>query len=812
MSVGSAHIYTEETVRRWTSPCTLNSLITKLEDTDGLVTKINEEQDSYTATIDAAIDLMNLSGVTKDISLDNFLARPILIQTYPWAINTSAQFDLVPLRDFILNSYVAEKVNRFAYISGTVHVKFTCTGTMFHYGKAIAALCPWPNLENEGLYVNQLSQLPYIVIDPNTATGGTLEIPFMYPRNGVPIARVADSDETYAKVYVRTINDLLVMGDTTTGVSIQAYIWMTNVKFIMPTCGTLNSEIMKDVTELGTTAMEIATKSPVIGKYARASRIAMKAGKDIAAEFGYSRPNKPIVEARMLPQQTSNLANMNVFDISPKLSMDAQQEVYVDGKSIGATNDDDMFLTNIVTRESLIYTVDWTDSTLTTEPLFRTGVTPSITVEGTNEYVQTPSSHVANCFSTWRGSMIFRIEIVATPFHRGKLKITYDPLNDFNSTSGFNELNLSYSQIIDLSTTRNYEFCIGWGTNRPFLNTTPINFINFTVDPTDTLFDPLVHNGVLTISQLAPLTAGILSPGGSFGKVYVNIYARSADDMIFASPTAARWAREARVGYATFNAAPLQLSENPGGNTKPGGADLEICLNESPMYYNDGTLTNIHYGENISSLRQLLKRYMYSETLAVDLNTTSARNLYRYIDASSDIPVFRTADNEYLNTFINWFYPSFAGFKGGTRWKYLVHGPIGNWTLQSIVRNPIFQPSRGSFLIGDNLSAASIRSGFAASMLQFGYGGTLTMPLLQPMIEAELPYYSSRKFIPIKTLRVNEDTGGMTNTMFHNYQIYYNGSTVTPTTFIPIHKFVAVADDFSFFFYRFGPVVKLNPV
>ena len=324
----------------------LDSVEVDSGDQDGKVTKIEENGEVYTSQVSNNYDALATAGTVPEASIGQFLARPVLVGRYTWNIGEYPPQTLNPLALFLADPYVKDKIQNYSFIRGKLHMKFTITGSSFHYGKLIAAVEHWPS--GEGLWLNQLTQLPYVVLDPNTATGGTLEIPFLFPFNAYPLTVQDRTGMDYAKVHLRTVNNLTVMGDTTLPVYIQAYVWMTEVSLYMPTAARLDSELAKSAVELGNTLTAAATTAPVIGKYARATMIAAQAAKDIGAELGFSRPNKPIVETKVLTQQVSNLSNFNTFDTSAKLALDAQQETYVDGLSVGMGSSDDMSFSNIV--------------------------------------------------------------------------------------------------------------------------------------------------------------------------------------------------------------------------------------------------------------------------------------------------------------------------------------------------------------------------------------------------------------------------------------------------------------------------------
>lgn len=812
-------------------------------DTDGVVLKVDESLPSPVVSIEAEVDYTSSIGVTSDISLEKFLERPILIMRETWALNTSFSTRLVPFNTFISDNRVNERIKNFAYITGTVHVKFLTTGTAFHFGKILAAYEPWAPVA-ESPSINQISVLPYVVIDPNTATGGTLQMPLILPYNAY---NLHDGNNDFPiSIHVRSLNNLTVIGDSNTPVEVTALCWMTDVKFIMPTYGpsipsrTVNSMSEKDLPPEKLPTTDIIAKTPLsvtLGRYLKASQVILKNSLEMAALMGFSKPNVPMTETRMRNMQTASLSNVNLPDTSVKLTMDSKQEVFIDGVVAGCGTCDEMDFNTIVQKEMLIDQFDWGPDTESNTSLWRCAVTPCVGVPAVQGFQLTPMGQVANCFESWRGTMIYRIEIVGTPFHRGKLRVLYDPYHAYRNNEGYDEMNVAYSQIIDLSETRNYEFCVGWGTNFNYLPTTSCGLESFTTDSSTTDIEDIrtESNGYLTISVFSPMSVGLASVGSDGALAFVNVYARMSDDSSFGKPVE-KFMRD-KIMYKCFSELPsnvrsmaLQLTENPGGNNIPGDKHI-ICINQVPEFHDSGELSGIHFGERVSSVRQLLKRYCLSNVIVGTRFASSGASLFKYTLSMSMLPLFRrfttisptaqTASSEFRmcrNTWLNWFYPSYLGHRGGSRWKFFSRADIGIMQYQESsnssgnfffeVSTPVFPAGSNAFVQARNILVESV---------SYENGGALSTPVLNPTLEVEVPYYSRYRFKLNNDLELTRPgLTGMERPGYFLYQNYFLGATGTNNLYLPVLQFFACADDFSLLYYKYAPCVQSvntpNPV
>eukprot|EP00995_Heteronema_vittatum_P007132 NODE_226_length_1615_cov_216.134738_g160_i0.p1 GENE.NODE_226_length_1615_cov_216.134738_g160_i0~~NODE_226_length_1615_cov_216.134738_g160_i0.p1 ORF type:complete len:506 (-),score=-34.29 NODE_226_length_1615_cov_216.134738_g160_i0:98-1594(-) len=136
--------------------------------------------------------------------------------------------------------------------------------------------------------------------------------------------------------------------------------------------------------------------------------------------------------------------------------------------------------------------------------------------------------YVASAFAYWRGSITFRIDIVKSGFHNGKIAVMYEPNHGqeviISADVAFNK---NFVEVIDIATTSSFEFTVEWASHLPWLRVFP---------PEDwesaQAIGPIVANNSEQINgfvNIYPFTA-LQSNDGS--DIELNVFVRS-ENMVF---------------------------------------------------------------------------------------------------------------------------------------------------------------------------------------------------------------------------------------------------------------------------------------
>jgi hypothetical protein len=62
-------------------------------------------------------------------------------------------------------------------------------------------------------------------------------------------------------------------------------------------------------------------------------------------------------------------------------------------------------------------------------------------------------------FDCWQGSIKFRFNVVCSEYHRGRLRIVYNPKGNPGGAVPFNQ---TYSTVIDITESRDFEYEVKW--------------------------------------------------------------------------------------------------------------------------------------------------------------------------------------------------------------------------------------------------------------------------------------------------------------------------------------------------------------
>jgi hypothetical protein len=270
-------------------------------------------------------------------------------------------------------------------------------------------------------------------------------------------------------------------------------------------------------------------KAPVIGKYARATSIAAGGMADIARLFGYCAPCQLDPPRAVANNGAYNMSVTNTEDYTNKLAMDAKQELCVDPRTTGLSDVDEMAIKSIVTRESYLNSFTWSNESAPETLLVQYDVTPVLydTVLNTEIHC-TPMCYIANLFDYWRGSIKFRFQVVGSSFHKGRLKIVYDPV--FQVTD---EYNTNYTTVIDIAESKDFTVEIGWGSPYGWLRCSNCvsSSVPFRATPR-VVSDFTKINGTLSVFVVNELT----SPSDDVSSIEVNTFVKGGDDLEFAVP------------------------------------------------------------------------------------------------------------------------------------------------------------------------------------------------------------------------------------------------------------------------------------
>lgn len=634
---------------------------------------------------------------TPDLNLGSFLARPTLIHSRAWtqADLTGTVATINPWSLFLGNTAIKKKIDNYAFLRGKLHIKVVINATPFQYGCMRVAYKPLAGLLTEkisGSAQGQLipqSQLPGFYIWPASNMGGEMELPFLYHKNWLDITSAADVAAFGSIEYI--IYSLLQVAITggSTSITVRTLAWMTDVE-LMGSTSKLSLQAGGD--EYGTGAVSapatavanaasFLTKIPIIGPFARATQIGASAVSRIATLFGYTNPPNIADVHGFYPMSAPQLATAEISVPYQKLSLDPKTELSIDPSPFAVDGQDQLSLAYIKDRESLFGTFTWSQSNNTDDLLLNARVTPDLkyfdVVNNSSATAvgyrcnHTPLSYLTPLFENWRGSLVIRLKAVCTKYHKGRLRVSFDPLNNIATTNP--DTNTVYTYILDLGETDEIEFEIPYHQALAWLTCAPrADSDNWAAG--GSTFGPRLgnDNGAFTVRVFNVLEAPV-SPAD----VTVLCYVKGGHDFEFANPT----------GSITSSVAPL-----PSFFALQSEYTVHTVMGEKSKPHPERY--GLNFGESVLSLRKLLHRSVVMDTVPLPTGVVSAYNIYRkgymrmpytpgYVTGSTltttaNKVVAASGTASYaFNTMhpIPWVTGMFVGYRGSVNYAVTVNSP-----------------------------------------------------------------------------------------------------------------------------------------
>jgi len=413
----------------------------------------------------------------------------------------------------------------------------------------------------------------------------------------------------------------------------------------------------------------LLSRVPFIGPYAMATSMQATRIGDAAKYFGFTKPaivsNTVFNKIRHFPA----LASAAAHDPIHKSTFDDKAEVTIDPRVVGADGKDEMTIASIASRESYLTQFNMGQAVVPGTRLFQILVSPTLAqrtgAAGAVTYAQTPMCWVAQPFNYWRGSIRYRFRVVSSTFHRGRIRIVYDPsaLTANLGSAVMADHNIQHTYVWDLAQEKEAVIDVGWNVPFPYLDVAPVTNISpfYTNDPSPTGNLPYTtasHNGTLSLIVMNELTApnpNLSSP------VTILVSVSALDDFEVFDPIVSglnqlRYVPQSGEVIADSKFYPVAL-----GNHDTFGNSVHKA---GPA---------IHHGDPIVTLRTILKRYMYSVTHALPASGGGIRissptfplhpgKVSGAVHLAGAVPY-----NYSQMTHLNYFSPAYLARRGGIR-------------------------------------------------------------------------------------------------------------------------------------------------
>lgn len=638
------------------------------------------------------------------MGLKDFLSRPVQIASFVWneadTVGTTHSYGV--WSDYFSNSVIKNKLANFAYFRCDLHIKIMVNSSPFYYGAMLVHYQPLPSLTASTLitdssmsHITNASQRPHIWIYPQDNSGGDMVLPFIYHKNWVNtlLLSVTTGLGTLNFENITTLES--ANGAVSTGIPITIYAWSENFSLKGPTMAlTLQSRDEYGEGPVSKTASAVACalgtlrNIPIIGKYATASHIGAVAISKAASVLGFTNTPEISNTKPYKPSPVPVLASSEQGYALDKLTLDPKNELSVDPSVVGLPSEDTLNIQGLATRESYLCASTWTTSDALNTLLFQGAVTPNLQnrVIGANyeKVYMPPMCWIGNSFRAWRGDIIFRFRFICSQYHRGRVRITYDPSGDAtnNISTLPNSQTACFNEVVDLTKDTSVEIRVPYMQAASWLRTDnggPRTW--FTTSATATWFHlDTFSNGQLNVRVLNALTAPVAS-----SKIFMVVSVRAAETLEFANPQDIStkfsiYQPQSRLEYDTKEAQYVEAG---------------------PVVVAPPTRYLIYMGEVVNSLRQIIHRasisknwsFVGSITTSQGVNQITMNRMPRwpgYDPNGSETANKNTTTGTAPYNFVTmhplcWYSQAFVGYRGSINWTALPH-VVSNTNVMQFVR------------------------------------------------------------------------------------------------------------------------------
>lgn len=616
---------------------------------DGDTVKFTSDAPAMTAVLPQRADLTSLSKAPESALLENFLRRPVNIHTFTWTDATTS-FHIDPWAMFLNTLTVVDKISFYRYLRMTLRLEVQINGTPFHFGRILCSYEPTNfNRNSTDGNFSQHSALPHVMLDPSANTVGKLDAPFIHPSLWI------DTETQYgAGVGVLNFDILAPLavfeGGTPAPVTVQVYAWAEDLELSFPTQrlpetfieqakkskgpnggrtngGSDEYEAKPNTGLISAPAAAIANVAgrlkdvPMIGKFATATEIGAGAIASVASLFGWSRPKDITAECKYVQNVTGPMAVVDAAVPASSLTVNTKSELTVDPTVIGlGSSEDEMAVSAIACKWAIAEVLEWNRTEQPDAPIRRQGIGPGMFVEipqfpSAQPTQMTPLAFASLPFFNWTGSIEVKIQVVASRYHRGRLR--------FQWTAGetlTQDIQKGYNHVVDISDSQEFHLKL------PYVGTSGYKEVSKWSNGgfTHPNYNDRYTTGVLSIVVQNELVCPTDEP------VQLIIWVRGGSDIAFVNPDFDDVARVAiNAGPppnlidrqpSAFKLIHSDVKEQAGGAAEELGTsaskDEEIISFFEATNHPDYDMA--YFADPVVSFRSLVKRFTFTTALAAE--------------------------------------------------------------------------------------------------------------------------------------------------------------------------------------------------
>jgi hypothetical protein len=711
-------------------------------------------------------------GTHPDIAF--YLRKPVKAEVGNFSItDSSSTFNVTSIFDPIkVHNVMLDKLRGVYAFRATTVLTLQVNATRFQSGRYILAFLPTggaptynestKTLKRMRTYTaTQVTQLLHVEIDLSRDTEVTLRIPYTCFANSTPMTKVAAAFENHVPGFFFLYPYIALQsgsGDNTCAYTL--WVHYEDVELMGNMAPQMGAErgfsakaLNKGKDVLG---MEIYSAGPVeravnkvrvlADQVTRIPTLNAIAGSvswladvvgGVASMFGWSKPIIVAPITNVHNEIFSAMPNSDTHDQSVSMALTKDNRIDVLPGFAGSSIDE-MSIDFFKRQFAFYMKVDWTAVQTAGTRLFKIPLAPGNFYNthtgplSRTVYSYTPVAYLSSLFNYYKGGLRFRLKIVKTEFHSGRLILGYYPcdscIDETGTTATYDNLDYVQKTVIDVRDD------IEWDIEIPWISTVPWkgNGRNGLEGDPYGWFCCFVQSPLLAPDSVASTVKILLEVAGS-------------DDLAFASPR--------QNGFTAYGPDAILASPQMGSET----VDLGTIgvTDKHATSFNDEACC---IGEAVTSLRQLLKRpgpyipYSNSKTLYFYPDQVGI-----FAESSEAIPAIVTHGVDMISTIAC----CYAFMRGSLRFNMVPINVTNVTDIDSLVQwtfHPLHfdegAPDTYRVIKSARSAAAALSSIAIAEWSRFG---AFAAGLLKWGISYSIPYYSSTHSTPVCERFVSAD-------------------------------------------------------
>lgn len=459
-----------------------------------------------------------LSAIESTHSIIEFLRRPVLMQDVelkPTDITTmkDTPFDGEVQKEVLKANFPfdlaktggkAEKLNRFEYFKTDIVVKITINANNMTSGRFWLTYAPIDAFISEEFKITSkhragVTSYPGVEMDIQINNSVEMKIPYLHWAEAMSTTNASAIQSSFATLYLFALTP--IRNQSSYPLTVQLWAWFDNVTLVGPTTNVIKDSALSEddllmrkfmrfkmnkprkyeavkaymqvgneargpITQVASVVSGLAprlTNIPIIGEVASTVGWLADLVGGVASVFGWSKPVNADPVCRLANIPAYGFTHAEGQDAGTVLGLTPRNELGLPVDTF-TTDVDEMDIPYICRNPAVVVSSPWTKTDKSKHPLISLKVAPSAdavvnttTAPFTELHSVSCCDYVGSLFALWRGTMCYRIAVVKTAYHTGRLEISFVPnLNKIMPDDA--DTTNTYRYILDI--TNESEVCI----------------------------------------------------------------------------------------------------------------------------------------------------------------------------------------------------------------------------------------------------------------------------------------------------------------------------------------------------------------